>query len=160
MIALSIDKRGLTLVEVVIASAIILTAVVSLLGVHTLYLKTIFAGNNSVQAALLSEEGIEALRFFRDDSWSAKITPLVNGTAYGLVYNNGWQASTTNTYVERFKRTITLSPVYRDASLDIVASGGSLDPDTRLITSSVAWPVRDATTTKTIYFYLTNLYSN
>lgn len=154
-------KAGLTLVEVVIASAIILAAVMTLLGVHSLYLKASLSGVNSVKATYLAEEAIEVLRFMRSSSWSVNISPLTLNINYGLVLNSGaWQATTSNTFVENFERTVTLSAVYRDANSDIVSSGGTLDPDTKLIQSKVSWPSGGTTTTRTISTYLTNLYQN
>ncbi len=137
-------NKGLTLVEVVIASAIILAAIVTLLGVHTLYLKVALANTDSVKAAFLLEEGIEETRYLRDDSWSANIAGLTS----------------TTTSIDNFERMVTLSAVYRDSNGDIVSSGGTLDTNTKLITSSVSWMVNGATTTKSISTYLTNLYAN
>jgi prepilin-type N-terminal cleavage/methylation domain-containing protein len=154
-------NKGLTLVEVMIASAIILTAVVTLLGVHNLYLKVAFSNSNAVKAAYLAEEGLEAMRFLRDLSWSTHLAPLAIGTEYGVVLSvSAWQVNPANKYVENFERTVSIALVYRDANGDIVASGGTLDPDTLLVTSSVAWASGGATTTKAIATYLTNLYEN
>lgn len=154
-------KNGLTLVEVVIAAAIILAAVVTLLGVHTLYLKTALSNGNSVKAAYLAEEGIEAIRFLRDSSWSANIATLSLNTDYGVVLpGDMWQATTTNTSIGDFQRTIRLSAVYRDINDDIVSSGGSLDPNTKLLVSTVSWAANGTTTSKSISTYLTNLWKN
>src|SRR3989338_6646181 len=103
-------NKGLTMVEVVIASAILLAAIVTLLSIHSLYLKIGLSNVNSAKAAYLLEEAVEAMRFLRDDSWGAKVSTLTLNTNYGLVFNNGsWQASTTNRWVENFERTIALS---------------------------------------------------
>ena len=148
------------MVEVVIASAILLAAIVTLLSIHSLYLKIGLSNVNSAKAAYLLEEAVEAMRFLRDDSWGAKVSTLTLNTNYGLVFNNGsWQASTTNRWVENFERTIALSAVYRDANGDIGASG-ALDPSTLLVVSTVSWPKGGATTTRSISTYLTNLYDN
>ena len=152
--------QGLTLVEVMIASAIILSAVMAMLGVYTLYLRVALSNGNAVKAAYLAEEGLEAVRFLRDDSWSARIVPLSNGTAYGIALSGGlWQATTTS-WVGNFERTFTLSAVSRDTNSDIVSSGGTLDPNIRLVTASVSWTQAGATTTKSISTYLTNLHGN
>ncbi len=150
------------MVEVVIASAIILVAVVALLGVHSLYLKSALSNSNTVKGAYLAEEGIEAVRYLRDDSWSAKIATLTNGTAYGLALTgSGWVASTTATQIGEIARTFTLSSVSRDAtSRDIVSSGGVVDPNTRLLTVRVSWESNGTTTTKSLSTYLTNIWQN
>lgn len=149
------------MVEVVIAAAIILVAVVTLLGVHNLYLKVALSSGNAAKAAYLAEEGIEAVRYLRDSSWSANIASLSLGVPYGVVFSGGnWATTTTNIYVENFQRTLVFSSVSRDSSGDIVSSGGTLDPDTLLLVSSVSWPSSGATTTQSISTYLTNLYEN
>lgn len=153
-------RKGFTLVEVVIASALVLSAVLALLGIHSLYLRTAFSNANAVKAAFLIEEGIEAVRFMRDASWDANIAPLSLSTEYGIVFNGtGWQTS-TQTYVENFSRTASFSAVSRDANGDIVASGGSVDPRTLLLRVSVSWPNTNGTTTKSISTYITDIYEN
>jgi Tfp pilus assembly protein PilV len=156
----SVRTRGLTMVEVLIASAIILTAVVVLLGVHSLYLKTALENGQTVQAAYLAEEGVEVMRYLRDASWSQNIAPLSLNTPYGLALSGAWITNATSTWIGAFYRIVTLSAVERDAASDIVASGGTLDPNTKLLTVSVSWPQRGATTTKTVATYLTNLHGN
>lgn len=153
------SNSGLTLVEVLIATTIILAFLLALFGAHNLYLKTAFSTGDVIKASGLAEEGLEAMRFLRDSSWDSNILPLVLDTNYGLVWNAGtWQVSTTNIWVDgAFERTVSLSAVYRDVSGDIVSSGGTLDPDTLLVVSTVAWPSGIATTTKSISTYLTNL---
>lgn len=153
-------QSGLTLVEVVIASAIILTAVLTLLGVHNFYLKSALSNAETVKAVHLMEEGIEAMRYFRDDSWEAKVETLSLNTPYGLVLSGGTWQTTSNLWVGSFTRSVTLASVQRNASGDIVSSGGALDPDTLLVTATVSWPSRGATTTKAMSTYLTNLYGN
>src|SRR3989344_5018555 len=126
------NNAGLTLVEVVIASAIILTATLALLSIHSFYFKTTLSNVDKAKAAYLAEEALEAVRYLRDISWDTNIAPLAQNTNYGIVFwNNTWQASTTATSIQNFTRTIRLSSVYRDSNSDIVYSGGTLDPDTR-----------------------------
>ncbi len=136
-------SKGMTLVEVVIAASIILGAVLALLAVHSLYIKTALANADRIKSVLLAEEGLEDIRFLRDSSWSVNIANL----------------SATSTVIDNFIRTITLSPVYRDANSDIASSGTS-DSNTKLVTSSVSWWAGSATSTKSLSTYITNLYGN
>lgn len=153
-------SRGLTMVEVLIASSIILVTVVVLLGVHSLYLRTALSNSSAVQAAYLAEEGVEVMRYLRDASWSQNIAPLSLDTPYGLAFSNAWVTNATSTWIGNFNRTITLSAVERDAQSDIVSSGGVVDANTKLLTVSVSWAEREATTTKSVSTYLTNLHDN
>jgi len=151
---------GFTLVEVLISASIILISTVAVIGVHSLYLKTALNNAESIKATYLVEEGIEVIRFWRDSSWNNKIKSITQGTAYGLTLIGSTWSTTTNQYIGSFQRRVTLSAVNRSASNDIVTSGGTLDPNTLLVTSSVSWAKGGATTTKTIATYITNLYGN
>ncbi len=154
------SSSGLTLVEVLIATSIMLAFLLALFGVQNLYLKTAFSSGEVIQATELAEESLEVMRFLRDSSWDANIVPLSLGVNYGLVLDAGtWQATTTNIWVDgTFERTVVLSAVYRDSSGDITSGGGgTLDPGTLLVVSNVSWWKDGATTTKSISTYLTDL---
>lgn len=159
-------NRGVSLVEVLIASAIIMSSVVSIMGVYSGLTSIAIRNTAKVQAGMLLDEGAEALRFMRDVSWSTNINPLVNGTTYTLywdytVANYGWKATTTRDMIDdQFDRTFVVSSVNRDATTyDIVNSGGTLDTGTRKATISVAWYDGAATSTKSIIMYLYNTYN-
>ncbi|KKU20949.1 MAG: hypothetical protein UX31_C0024G0018 [Candidatus Nomurabacteria bacterium GW2011_GWA1_46_11] len=154
--------RGMTLVEVLIATSIILVFLLALFGVHNLYLKTAFSSGNVVKAVELAEESLEVMRFLRDSSWSANIATLSLDTDYYLTFGQGeWQVTTSNIWVDNiFEREIRFSAVYRDASGDIVPSGGVFDLGTLLVVSSVSWSSSAGTTTKSISTYLTNIFDN
>ena len=153
---------GLTLVEVMIATSIILVFLLALFGTHNMYLKTAFSGAKTVKAAYLAEEGIEVIRFLRDSSWETNILALSTAIDYSLVFESGlWRSTTTDVFIDDiFERKIVLSEVYRNSSAEIVSSGGTLDPDTRMITVIVSWGNGTATTTKSISTYITNLFDN
>lgn len=153
---------GLTLVEVIIAVSIILVFLIVLFSVNTLYIKTAFENTGSVQATLLAEEGIEAVRFLKNASWADNIAVLTSGTNYSLtLQTNNWELVTSNIYIDnRFERIVTFSDVYRDLNGDIVTGGGSLDPNTKLVTATVSWLRATATTSKSISAYITNIYEN
>ena len=156
------SSSGLTLVEVLIATSIILAFLLALSGVFHLYLKTAFSNGEVIKATELAEESLEVMRFLRDSSWDANIVPLSLGVNYGLVLDLGtWQATTTNIWVyNTFERTVVLSAVYRNPSGDIAPGapgGGALDPGTLLVVSNVSWWKDGATTTKSISTYLTDL---
>lgn len=155
-------EKGVTLVEVLVAAGIIVTFLTTLVSVHNTYLRSSFSNVDSVKATFLAEEGIEAVKGIRDTSWASNILPLTNGTAYYLVFGNGaWSLNTTSTSVDsRFYRKITLSAVNRDSVSAITTSGGTLDANTRKITSSVSWLDRGATTTRSIDTYIANIFSN
>lgn len=158
-------NRGIVLVEVLIAITIVLAFLIGLFGVHNLYLKMALSNRDVVKASLLAEEGLEVIKFLRDSSWSDLTDPpFALNTNYYLVFddvNGVWQLSTTQSLIDSiFDRAVTLSAVYRDASSDIVSTGGTLDTDTLMVVSSVSWPNHGETSTKSISTYITNIYQN
>jgi Tfp pilus assembly protein PilV len=159
-------NKGVSIVEVLIASAIIMTSVVSIMGVYGGLTSIAIRNTSKVQAGMLLDEGAEALRFMRDVSWNTNINPLINGTTYTLywdhtVSNYGWRATTTKDLIDdQFDRTFVLSAVNRDATtFNIVSSGGILDTGTRRATITVSWFDGVATTSKSIVMYLFNTYN-
>lgn len=65
------QQTGLTLIEVIIALAVITTGVISSLTLTSYNLTTVFASETRLVAANLAREGIEAVRQLRDSNWLA-----------------------------------------------------------------------------------------
>jgi Tfp pilus assembly protein PilV len=157
------SNKGISIVEVVVATTIMLVAVVSIVSLFGGLTSLAVKNAPKVQAAMLLEEGVEALRIMRDAVWTANINNLSNSTTYRLVWQNSrWQATTTAIKIDSFfDRTFTFAAVNRDpTSYDIVTSGGTLDTGTRLVTLNVAWFDGTATSTRTLQFNLYNSFNN
>src|SRR6185369_9324074 len=106
-----------------------------------LYLRISNSSGRTVQAALLLDEGAEAVQLLRDSGWTANIAPLSLNTPYYLYWNGSAYATSTSPVVIQgsYVRTITLAAVSRDASTyNIVSSGGTNDPNTRDVVVSVS----------------------
>lgn len=155
-------QHGISALEVVVGVAILTIALVGLIGGLRFFLATGLAGARSVKAHFLLEEGFEAVRSIRDDSYETYIAPLSTNTVYFLTFSGGtWSLTTTPSYIDHFfYRTVTFDAVRRNGNDDIVLSGGSVDPDTMAATVSVAWNIGGATTTKSATGYFTNLFDN
>ncbi len=70
-----------------------------------------------------------------------------------------WGLSTTLSKVDSFLRTVTISNVNRDVTTgDIVSNGGVLDAGTKLITVNVSWQESGKTITKSLPFYISNIF--
>ena len=156
------QSAGFSLVEAVIAIAIISLILGGI--VMTIQTMMVFEGQTlkKRQASLLADQGLEVMRALRDNGWTANMASLTTNHNYYLLFNsntNTWQATTTIQTNTPFYRTISLAPVYRDANSRI-ASAGTLDANTKLITVTVAWPYRSATSTVVSSGYLTNLFAN
>jgi type II secretory pathway pseudopilin PulG len=152
---------GLTLVEVIVSTSIILIFLLALFGAHNLYLKSALSNGEVIKATGLAEEGLEVVRYLRNSSWTTNIAPLSLNTDYYLVFDGNWSVNTTNVYIDDlFERKIQFSQVFRDASGDMVTSGGTLDSSTLMVNSMVFWRNGTATSTKAIATYITDLYVN
>jgi len=156
-------EAGISLVEVVIGTALILLSLVGLASAYSFYLKAGLKNTANLKAAFLLQEGVEAVTLLRDTSWSS-FSALTAGAAYYLYWNgSAWVATTTPALVDAiFTRTFTLDTVYRrTADKDIVASSSpdakSEDAGTRLLTVRVTASSSPALN-KQVQTYLTNLF--
>ena len=156
----NIFKKGFSLAEAVVVAAIASSFIVVLSYVNTNYLNYAYSQSSLIQANFLAEESLEAMRFLRDKSWSANIASLTPGQDYFLYWNGStWSATTTTQTPSGFWRTIKVENVYRDSG-DNISSSGTLDPGTKLVTASVSWSLKGATTTKQFQTYLANVFNN
>ncbi len=159
---ISNSTKGATLIEALIATSIIMAFFVALVSVHNTYLSSSFSDLFEVKATYLAEEGIEVVKGLRDASWTGNIASQTNDTPYYLDFvNSAWALTTTLLLIDsKFSRTVTFSAVGRNSSSDIVASGGTSDPNTRKVTVVVSWPLGGITATRSIETYITNIFSN
>lgn len=155
---------GFSLVEIIIGSAIISTSLIAIIVVGG---RSVTMSNQAVhtyQASTLLEEGAEAVRLVRDGAWSS-ISGLTAGTTYYPKFNsstNTWSLTTTSSdgVVGQFSRTVVLTAVNRDSTTkDIVSSGGSADAGTRLVTVTVTWTEGGTSVSKSLQFYISDIFS-
>jgi len=152
---------GFMMVEVLVAVSIM---TVSILVAMMVAQKSIYVSRqafHTTQAGFLLEEGAEAVRILRDNAWSNISSLTLNTNYYFNFASNTWNlSSTANTVDTIFTRTVTFASVNRDnTTKDIVSSGGTLDSGTKLITVSVSWVEGGVTVTKTLQFYIMNIFS-
>ena len=134
----SVRPRGFSLVEIIIGTALVAALVTAVSSAWAYYGKLASQSYRLAQAAMMTEEGAEALVYMRDKGWSLAISPLTHDTDYYLVWDGtDYVATTTETSVNGLVRTISLASVYRDSSSNIVTNGGTLDPGTLTATISI-----------------------
>ena len=152
----------MSIVEIVIGASIIAVALVVLVNSYTLTARYALSDTKVLKAAMLSEEGVEILKFMRDSGFAANIASLTNGTTYRFSWDGAeWTSTSVHSWIDgRFDRTFVLSAVNRDASNNVVSSGGTSDSGSRKATISVAWKENTGTTTKTIEMYLFDVFNN
>jgi Tfp pilus assembly protein PilV len=157
--------KGFGIVEVVVASAIISLSIFSLYTVFIVANRLNEMSGNSTVASFLAEEGLEAMRHMRDGAWSAHVGALTPGTDYYLSFSTTTSLWTVNSITPeiidgKFFRKVIVEDVYRDASQDIILTGGTLDTGTKEIIAEVSWLERNATSTVLIGTYLHDIFSN
>lgn len=156
------SQPGLALVEILVVIAIIGIAVFSLYELVVLSRATLSREARHTQALSLAQEGLEAMRTIRDQSWSANIAPLSPGTNYYLTLSgSSWALSTVNPgpIDSLFNRTIVFASVNRDAN-DSISASGSADANTRHVTATVSWTDRGSSRSVTLATYITNFLDN
>ncbi len=154
-------KSGFSLIEVIIASAIIVTGILALSEAFTQYVSFALAHEKNVQAAYLAEEALEVVTHLRDQNWT-NISTLSTAAPVYIAWNtttSRWQTTTTPEYVDgKFLRSITVASVLRNGN-DQISATGSIDPNTKFLTATISYFQGHATTTKTISTYITNIYA-
>jgi len=145
-------NKGFSIIEVILAAAIF---VIFSGGAVALVLHS-FSSTRLAKEQLIANnyasEGIDAVKSIGNQSYAS----LVNTVGVGVSVTGGgvWTFSGTNNTFDKYTRVITVSDVQRDGSNNVVASGGTLDANTKKITSTVTWnfsPNRNKTITLTSY---------
>lgn len=143
----------MSLVEVVIAAAIILLISSALITADLAYLKTARTNLATTKAIYLLEEGTEVVNFLKNELWEN--LGDVNTDYYLSWAGFGWEATSTAVFIDEiYERKFYTAEVNRDGDSDIVESGGTVDPDTRQLTVIVSWADQTGTTTKSLVSYL------
>jgi Tfp pilus assembly protein PilV len=158
-------NKGSLMVEIVIATTIITIFVLVALNVTQKALAVSRQAVHSSQAAFLLEEGGESVKIFRDNnSWTNFSTLFNTSSTYCLSDTiSSWTSALSTTSscakIGIFTRIVNVANVNRDGiSGDIVSSGGTLDSGTKLITITVSWKESGNTITKTLQFYINNIF--
>lgn len=157
----SSNKKGFTLVEVLVGATIISLTTFSLVSAGAKGVELSLRAMRQTQASYLLEEGAEAVKSIRDSAWS-NISGLTVGTTYYLSYNtstNVWSLSTTPSTIDSiFTRTIVVSAVNRDSNDDI-SSSGTTDAYTKKVDVTVSWTSASGTVSKTLSLYISDIFS-
>lgn len=152
-------QSGFMMLEILVIASIL---VVVILGSASVAKKAVEVSSRNIhlnQANFLLEEGAEAVRILRDNDWS-NISLQTAVAYYYATFNAGtWSLSQNMSTNGIFTRRIVFEDVYRDATTqDIVTNGGVLDSGTRLVTITVGWLEGDQQVSKSLKFYITDLF--
>ena len=150
---------GFGLIEIIIVTAIIAGTFFGFLQAGIVSLKLLRNEKENLEAVLLAQEAMEAVRSVRDESWAGNIrwrtqSPLNSPSLpyYPVVVNSKWSLATTSPGLinGKYNRYVIFGKVSRDGQGRIVSSGGSDDPGTRLVTAYAT--TTQKTTTLVSYF--------
>lgn len=136
------SQRGISLVEVVVAMAIIGVMVAAIAYAVTATVGASDQALTDLQAWYLAEEGHEILRYLRDEDWSnVEVATIPDGAERYLDITTTTLAITaTPSLTEgKYTRELEFASAKRDADFDVAATG-TTDPDTRLVTVQINWP--------------------
>jgi type II secretory pathway pseudopilin PulG len=151
--------KGYSLVELLVA-----------IGLFSVMMPLLFAGfiasrdgkpqqKNRVQAALLTQEAVEAVRVVRERGWEEF---ALDGAFHPMVdeIEGTWILSPGIETIGDFSRQIIIEPVLRNDQGDIVLFGGTPDPSSKKVTVEISWNqplVSSVVSTLYITRYLDNL---
>lgn len=151
-------NKGISIVEIVISSAIITATVALLIGSIQVYSKMSAKTSKEVQAVLLIEETAEAIQIIRDSDWD-NISNTINGEDYYLNFSgSSYSLNTTPSLInDTYTRIITFSEIERDGS-DNIAVSGTTDVNSKLVNVNVSWEYKGEITSKSADFLIHNIY--
>ncbi len=132
-------QRGFSIIEIIVAMGIVMiisvTAITTVVGSFS----TNRLGDEQTRASQYAQEGIEAVRSIKNQGWTTPFLATSCVAGCGIASGASWSWSGTSNTLTGMTRIITVSPVSRDGSGNVVSSGGTNDPDTRKVTSTVTW---------------------
>jgi prepilin-type N-terminal cleavage/methylation domain-containing protein len=154
-------KNGFSLVEVLIASAMISLVAFSLVTATSKGLELSDKALNQIKVNNIIEEGIEAVKTIRDTDWDT-IENLEIETDYYLRFetsSNLWELVELEVPVDGIvNRKITFHNIERDANTDDIVASGTLDDGGRRVDISITYLYKEQTINKEASFYLFNLF--
>jgi type II secretory pathway pseudopilin PulG len=155
--ALRSSSRGVSIVEALVSAAIAGALLVAIIQAFSGYEGAQARQESAVKAQLLAEEGIEALKLVRNTGWGNLSSIPPGATRYLYFSGTTWSVTTTPEIIDGiFYRSFSPASVSRDGSSNIVSSGGTNDPNTLLITTSVSWSSSIGTSTYSYADYFLN----
>ncbi|MBI2577899.1 MAG: prepilin-type N-terminal cleavage/methylation domain-containing protein [Candidatus Wildermuthbacteria bacterium] len=163
------NQRGVSVIELTVAIAIVAILFVSVLGLGTFSFRVSQAGRQHLEAVALGQEMLESLRNYRDSiPWNNNdianeydgLGVVAAGSAFHLEKSADtppkWKLLAGSETVNGFVRQVVIENAYRDASDNIVSSGGSNDPLTKQAIVTITWTGNGQAREFEVETYLTN----
>lgn len=138
---LSLDKtrdlRGFSLVELVVALAVFAVLAAGVFYVVTNSYSSFYGPGDKQALSEYAQEGVEAVRAIRSNSWQ-DIVDAIGDNGITQASDGLWDFSGSSDTQGDFTRVVTLAYAQRDASGNIVESGGIEDPNTVAVTVTIS----------------------
>lgn len=128
------SPRGSLLLEAIIATAIAATFGVAILQLALLSVESSVKIEARGDANFAAQQGIEALQSMN----FADLSNITNGKV-SFASERFSISSGTESLWNSMVRAITVADVYRDAACEVVTTGGTIDPDSKELVSTVTW---------------------
>lgn len=161
--------RGISVIEILIVVAIVAIALVSLLSLATFSLRASTLIKDTSLARDIAQETMEAVRNFRDGTNWENDDPENKYDGLGVVSTGisyypekssdnppKWMLIQGENNVNGFTQKVIFENVMRDGNDNIVAIGGTNDPNTKKTTVNISWIERGRAHQVEIITYLTN----
>jgi len=162
-------NKGFSMVEILIAIFVIVVALGSILNVAVLSLKSSSDVKAVLQAQSYAREALEAVRNFRDGvAWSTDdpgneydgLGVITKGVIYRISKSSDnpprWKLVQGQELLGVFTRSLVFEVGQRDGAGNLVASGGTADPDTAKVAATVSWSEQGTARQLQLLMYLTN----
>jgi type II secretory pathway pseudopilin PulG len=136
-------SKGVSIVEVLFGVSLFALITIFTTQTIALFLDNADRAQEEMHAVYLAEEGLEVVRYLRDDDWNT-LADLTVDTPYYLAITASTLATTTvpETIGGTYSRSFVLREVYRDSDDDIVASttaGAVVDTESKMVRMQVTW---------------------
>jgi len=154
-------KRGISIVEIIVAAAIIGVSVVGIVAAIQVYLKVVYQNTRETQAVLLLDETAEALQYMRDDSFTTHFGDINFTDRYTIYWDgSGYELSTSTVSLPYdMTRTVVFGEIKRD-SQDQISTSGTTDTGTLKATVLIEWPYKEEIEELTSETLIHDLYEN
>lgn len=155
------NKKGMSLIEILIVISIIALTLTSLLGLTSFSLSAMNLTKQTYEANNIAQELIEQARSFRDSTnWNTDGLGILTTSTDYYIQKSGssekWQFVEGTEIIDGFTRKIVFESVKRDGAANIVEIGGALDSNTKKIIATVSWQEKNKTHQEELITYLTN----
>lgn len=143
-------RKGQSLVELLIVMALAAILLPAFLGAIMASRQGKPQQGQRVQAIALLKETEKAVKSVRNNDWTTFAT--FSGTLHPVIYGSQWSLAQGVATTSGFTQQVVISDVYRNTSGAIVTSGGTKDPSTKKIDSTISWTQpRASSITSTFY---------